>query len=754
MKTHFLYICLAGILSAVNAYSQHSDICINEVMYSNKSTLQVYDNSTPDWIELYNSSQEIVTIKGWGITDNSLKKFKYTFPDIRIHPGEYLLIFAADKESGDTSNSIYTQFELRANRESVFLYNHQGILIDSVFSPCVPSDRSLGRLNDEIEGELVVFKQPTPGKSNTGAEVLPLDFKRDMLVVSHESGFYDHDFHVTLHAGHPENKIYYTLDGSTPDEGSEVYLNPILIYNKTKDENIYSAIPYMKDASVPKNKVFKGAVLRAQIYNEGCPASDEITRTFFVDETMTEKYHVPIVSITTDPDNFFDDDEGIYIHGNNNNCMQRGKEWEREVRFEYFSPEGELHVAQNVGIRIHGRGSRMGPQKSLKIYARDEYGKDVIDYPFFENRKVDKYKSLILRTTAGDWSNTLFTDDLCHALLRNMDIDYMETKPVVVFLNGEYWGVHNLRERQDRYYLRNSFEEDYKVNIISYERYDGPVAEDGGKLDYNELLDYLSTHDLSIDEYYEYAKEFVDINNLIDYFIAQLYFANADFPDLNQRMWKTDEADSKWRWYFFDCDGCMWRVNYDLLYQYSNIGEEYTTYPQWSIILFKKFLQNDTFRTTFYQRFIHVLATDLSTHTVLQQIDYFENRYEPLVREHVMRWEEPLDFNKWTKDVDELRGFALQRPAEILEQLRDKMGVPFEIGRNDHNGGIYIEFPGNESVPVKIKILDSMGRLMFEEESNGGQNHFEANIDLPVGIYYVQMVYGNINFTSKYLSLK
>jgi hypothetical protein len=751
VKKIIFHIVLAVISFLPVIGGQQPGVHINEVMYSNKQTLHLGNDRTPDWIELYNSSDQAVNLKKWSITDNPDKADKYVFSEIWINPGEFLLIYAADREKADSGNSIFTSFELKANEEPVILYNNRKELIDSVYSPCVPQDHSLGRKNDT--GELVVFSSPTPGRSNSNATIISIDFKKDIIDASQTSGFYEDEFNLTLSPGNPENMIYYSLDGSEPDEKSNRYSSPLFIHNRTADENMYSAIPYTEGAYVPKNNVFKGTVVRARVYADGCPVSDEIVRTYFVNKSIKERYPVPVISLTTDPDNFFDDDEGIYVFGNNFNCLKRGKEWEREVHFDYFSPKGELLVSQNVGARTHGRGSRMGAQKSLKIYAREEYGKDVIEYKFFENRDIDRYKTLIIRSTAPDWSNTMFTDELSHSLVRNMDIDYMEYQPVVVFFNGEYWGVHNLRERQDEYYLKNEFTDVEKTDIISYERYVGPVAEEGDRVDYDNLVDYIATHDLSLEEYYDDVKRLIDVDNLIDYFVAQLYFANTDFPDLNQRMWKTDNDDSRWRWYFFDCDGCMWRVNYDLMYQYSNVNDEYLTFPEWSLVLFKKLLTNNEFRARFYQRFINVLNEDLSTHNVLSQIDEFEKEYEPLINEHIARWKEPADYNTWMKNVDELRGFALQRPAEVIHQLRENMGVPFVIRKDEYNKSLSVDFPDKINIPVTVKILDTTGRLISTSEMNAGSNTIDISENLPTGIYFVQVVYGDLNFASKYLNL-
>ncbi|MCA9947681.1 MAG: CotH kinase family protein, partial [Anaerolineales bacterium] len=196
----------------------------------------------------------------------------------------------------------------------------------------------------------------------------------------------------------------------------------------------------------PANEIFKGTVVRAMVDKSGALASSAATQTYFVDPAANGRYSLPVISIATDADNLFDPEIGIYVPGNYTNYAQSGIEWERPIHIEFYEADGTLGFAQNAGVRIHGSKSTIYHFKSLRIYARSEYGQDRIEYDLFPGWKNDEFERLILRNSGQDIYATMFRDAMAQSLVSHLSFDTQPYRPAIVFLNGEYWGVHNVRE--------------------------------------------------------------------------------------------------------------------------------------------------------------------------------------------------------------------------------------------------------------------------------------------------------------------
>ena len=175
-----------------------------------------------------------------------------------------------------------------------------------------------------------------------------------------------------------------------------------------------------------------------------------------------------MISLVTDPAGFFSDETGIYVEGTNGipgRCgadpVNWNQDWERPVHFSFFEPDGaggfDLALDQGAGVEIFGGCSRIYPQKSLTLRARGRYGASDCAYRFFPELDIESFDDLILRSSAQDWWRTMFRDGMIQTLTRHMDIDGQAYRPTVVFLNGEYWGIHNLREKLNEDYLAGHY---------------------------------------------------------------------------------------------------------------------------------------------------------------------------------------------------------------------------------------------------------------------------------------------------------
>ena len=369
MKSYVLsLLLLTSILTA-------QTVVINEVMSSNSSTIKDEDNDYPDWIELYNKADTNISLNQYSLSDDPSDPNKWIFPNVELNSKSFLLVFASGKNK--TSEQLHTNFKIKSGGERIWLRDPNGKLVDKIDSVNILSDISYGRNIDSIS-QWLFYENPTPDAPNS--TVGYVSFSEPPRFALH-GGFYSGSQQISFSNG---QNIYYTLDGSEPDTTSHLYsTNPIIIDTTT--------------------------VIRARTIQNGYLPSKIVTQTFFIDENIT----LPVISLSTDPANLWDDYTGIYTVGKNGikgRCGDIGnynQDWERPVHIEFYEANKMPKFSIDAGIKIHGGCTRKFSQKSLAIIARNKYGYSRIPYKIFPNRRFDKYKSIILRMSGNDHYHTL-----------------------------------------------------------------------------------------------------------------------------------------------------------------------------------------------------------------------------------------------------------------------------------------------------------------------------------------------------------
>ncbi len=398
------------------------------------------------------------------------------------------------------------------------------------------------------------------------------------------AGFYSGEVRLTL-TSDTGTAIYYTTDGSTPTTESILYTLPIQIISRAGEANyIASRSDTSVNPVVITDPVDKATVIRAIAIAPDGTESDVITHTYFVGLDQERNYHnINIVSISADESSLFDYNTGIYctgaVYDNYGrysdsffipaNYTQSGRDWEREVGVEIFDTEGNSIASQEMGLRIIGGTSRASVQKSLKLYAREEYGKKNLHcallpdlYKEYDpSDDIKKFKTFVLRNGGDDHYGTKFRDAFIQRLIADRAVSTQHAQPAIGFLNGEYSGIYNLQEDYSDYYIQSHFgvsKED--VIMIKTEE-----IEEGTDEDYYEYLafsEYVNSADFSDNDVYaEYCQK-MDIQSLIDYFSFEIWIENNDWIDVgnNYRLWKsrsvTDQPfqDGKWRWAAYDTE--------------------------------------------------------------------------------------------------------------------------------------------------------------------------------------------------------
>ena len=675
----------------VHSFSVFATVRINEIMASNSETIADEDGDFEDWIELHNGGDSPVSLNGYGLSDDEAEPFGWVFPDISIQPGEFVLVFASSKDRNVAGGELHTSFAIASDGETLFFTDPAGQRVDEIETGAIPRDFSFGRV-PEGAGDWFLFAQPTPGESNSSPVV---GETLEPPVFSRPPGFYTDAFELEIFSDQEGVTIRYTLDGSTPDANSPAYSGPIHIGSREGEPNTISLIRSGPPGDwsqwrEPSGEVFKSTVIRAGAFREGALPSAPSTSTYFVDSAIHERYQVPIISLTTDPKNFFSDETGIYVPGalydgenwHTGNYFQRGDEWERPVHVALFDALGVPRLSQDAGVRIHGGTTRRFSPKGLRLYARSRYGKDAFSYPIFEDHHTEVFSRLILRTSGNDFSTSLFRDAMMQRLVEGVGLDQQAYQSSVVFINGEYWGIHEIRERVDEFYLNRRYGVDpEKLDML----YDNHSVTLGDSEHYEAMLSFLGSNDMADAAAYAHVQTLMDTDNFAAYMAAQIYFANTDWPNGNIEYWRSRADgyrpdlpyghDGRWRWILYDTDHGF-GFGKGSTYSHNTLKLATADAPEWSTFLLRTLLENESFRTDFINIQADFLNTIFKSDRVVETIEEMRDELEPLMEEHIARWGYPRSIDGWRSHIrDVMIMFARNRAEFVREHIVDHFNL-------------------------------------------------------------------------------
>lgn len=463
-----------------------------------------------------------------------------------------------------------------------------------------------------------------------------------------QGGFYDFPQTVTLFAPGAE-EIFYTLDGTTPSQRSIRYLGPI-----TLDET---------------------TVLRVVAYLDGHP-SPLVGATYFFQEPRTD---LPVVSIGITPSLLFDPYRGIFMQGGqvvDTLWYKPGANfWTRRefaAHIDIFESDGSNVYNNLSGLRLFGGMSRLFPQKSLAIVARKRYGQSRFDHPIFGEEGPKKFKFLVLRNSGSDFGKSHIRDALMTGLVRDWDMETQAYQPSHVYINGRYWGIYNIREKVNRYFIESNTKGIDRDSIDLLEHL--LVRKRGSRAHYRQLLDFLERYDLQLNSNYRHLTTQMEVDNFLQYQIAQIYFDNRDAGG-NIKYWRPQTEDGRWRWILYDTDwgfglhhADAYRFN-SLAFHTEPNGPNWPN-PPWSTFLLRKLLQNDNFRQQFVNRFADHLNTTFQETRVRQHIDSLYFLLRPEMSRHLQRWR--LSEKRWESQIQIMRDFALERPTYVRQHLAER----------------------------------------------------------------------------------
>jgi len=436
-----------------------------------------------------------------------------------------------------------------------------------------------------------------------------------------------------------------------------------------------------------------------------------------------------VVSISIDNNQLWDTYKGIYVKGpyahwdttsEHYRNVNWERKWEKENYIEIFNEDGERIVSQNSGLRIFGGMTKYYPEKSLRVIARSQYGKSRFDADIF-NKGEKKYKQFILRHSGNDYRKTRFKDVFCTSIANESELDVQSFSPTHLFVNSEYWGVYNIREKINKYYIDNNHNSVItSVDILQGYR----TVESGTQESYNKLLKFVEKNDLSDTENYLEVKKMMDTRNFINFWIHQIYFANHDARG-NIRFWKSDSLDGKFRWIVYDTDLGFSPSNMkeNTLRDFTNPRMTDWFNPRWATSLLRNLLENKDFKKDFVLQSSILLNSTLSSDYLLQRLDDFQSLYKDEMKIHFTERKKfqrnQGDIKKWENHINDLKIFASNRDIYSFIHLEQK----FKLKKPCH---LYISIENFEDGEVFIN--------QNKIEQNEFHGTFYEDFKLPINI--------------------
>ena len=620
----------------------------HEAMIFNGEAPEQFDISGFNNLLVEGENVLAVQVHNWDITSSDLTAIPFLTLGYS-HPIE------SDKTLSEyiqlPSQNSHTNFKLSASGETLFLCHSNEGIVDSVSFGTIPVESSFGRDRYDLS-KWGYFMVPTPGIPNETP--ITYEIVENRVSFSIDEMFISGYKELVLSGAETNEEIRYTTNGEEPNLNSPVYKNPITIN--------------------------KNMVVRARIFKPGAVPGYSSTRTYLTDSRPT----LPVVAVSTDPDNLWDNENGIYVLGDSYEPdvpyfgANFWEEWEKPAGIEMTGTQGERIFSLNCGIKIFGGWSRANEQKSLSVFFRNEYGDpELKNVQLFDSKPINDFKSFVLRNGGNDCELGKIRDGMMTSLVREMDIDLQAYQPTIMYLNGEYWGIINLREKVNEDFIESNHDVD--ADEIDLLEGNASVVE-GRNEDYLALISFIKNNNISEDAVYERVAQKMDINNFIDYQLSQIYFNNRDWPGNNIKYWRQQNDDGKWRWILYDTDfgfGIYNNKDYELNtleFATATDGQSWPN-PPWSTFLFRTLLENTTFRNRFVNRFADALNTTFKPDRVIRHIDSLAADIRPEIPRHNEKWE-TLWPTSWEQNVTNMRNFARYRVSFTREHIIQQFSLP------------------------------------------------------------------------------
>lgn len=575
------------------AHTATSPLVINEVMVYNDSYNRQPDGEYYDWVELKNVSEEPIMLAEYYLSDDKDNPMLWRLPERYLDPGALLVVHCSGNSDLSTSDTVHSNFSLNSTSERLYLTSAaQQRVTDYVWLHDIFKDWTVGRMDGQ--SGFFYLSSPSPWSGNRGNAYRYIS---DQPVSLGEDGIYNDVTGVSVEL-EGSGRIFYTTDGSRPDESSAEYTEPITLDKTT--------------------------VIRAINVQDGAAPSRAITLSYIINENHT----LPVLSLSTDSPSTF---SGIYYG--------KRKYYEIPANISYFEDGSSFNI--DCGLKMKGWTSLENPKKSMGVSFRGCYGDDMLDYDIFGS-DVTEFSSLSIRA-GQDYPLAIIRNELFQELCLEMgdNVPTQNSKYCILYLNGSYYGIYCLKEDFSKQYYASH----KGVNKSDVTMLKSPVALSSAV--YQEVYQFCRDNDMSLDENYDHICSVLDIDNVVDWFLIEGYTANSDVNG-NMRYFKLNDG-GKWQIAFYDLD---WTFNY-ASNCFTNITDSNREVQVSQLI--NRLLTNARFREQLLSRYSELVSTTLSNEHVLAKIDELQALLEPEVPRERDQWGSDVD--GWHYRLDELRSF-------------------------------------------------------------------------------------------------
>ncbi len=569
---------------------------------------------------------------------------------------------------------------------------------------------------------------------------------------SDPGGFYEESFEWSILVN-PDLTVRYTLDGTAPTPESTRYTHPMFLDSSMLSPANISQIaispPDLYHPPSP-NRVQKAIIIRAAIFNDsGMQLSDILTHTYFIRSLGIEPSPLPVLSIAANHPDLFDYETGIFVPGIHwdpenpdwtGNYYLTGENWERKVFVEYFASAEDYDlvmdsgqamqpvIRQYAGLRTHGGNARRFAQKGLRLYARDEYGTNRFEFPLFEEHPLQSFKRLVLKPISSSWSDAGIEDHLSCCIASALNLEAPASRPIQLYLNGEYWGIYFLQERFDDFYFADHFEYDRdRIDLI--ENWAGVISE-GENDDFLDLYQFIENNDLSNPVIYQEVANRIDIDNFIESQLYEIFIANYDWPANNMKCWRA-RPSGKWRWTFYDGDAALKNTAFDMFSHALCTGDDSWPTNAATTLFFRKLMENEDFRNRFFERAEILLNDTLSPARTLHHFTAIVQALSPTMPSQIQRFNYPSNLESWKDDYLKNQSFLTLRPCELVNQVEEKFqrtmlvegceeNAPYltelEAYPNPNSGTVHLRIESDINDIGVIVLSDLVGKPLFSDE--------------------------------------
>ena len=637
---------IATMLAAGMCNTAQAQLVINEIMQSNIDCVMDDINEFPDsWVELYNAGSEEVNLSHYSINDKDNDETAWILPSRIVKPGEFVMVYCDKEEKG-----LHTPFRLESGKGcAVYLYYNNTLAdkIEGLKKQPAPNI-AYGRKTDGA-ADWGYQAQPTPGKTNCGKtlkDVLgePVFSKKGCVM---ENGTL-YALQLSLPEGTEGAEIRYTTDGTEPTVSSKKYENPITISKTT--------------------------VVRAKLFADDKLSPRSTTHSYIF---FPRRLTLPVISIVTDKKYFYDSKIGIYVDGSYSSGKKNYEyDWRRPINLEFFtSASTDSELNQLCETRVMGGATRSAALKSLAIYANKRFGEKRFKYEFFPDQRpgITDFKSLAIRNAGNDFDYLYLRDAIIQrTVAQHVDLDWQAWHPAIVYINGEYNGMLNIRERSNEDNIYSNYDGLEDIDMIEnwYELKEGDME------NYNAFKEFYKENGHSREEY----EKWMDTTEFLNLMLTNLFFNNRDFPGNNIVMWRPRTEDGRWRWIMKDTDFGLGL--YDTKPDYNTIkwvnDNNYDSNTAWAnqpehTLLFRQLMKTDDFKREFLDRAAIYMGDFLNERGTREVWDpmYEMIKYEyPNHRKLFNQW--------WPNYSDELssaHSFIAKRANYFYDMVADYYGA-------------------------------------------------------------------------------